>query len=97
MSRMIANSFVSYELTPQEEQAGTILSHNQKMVLQNKLCLIAEAKLALTFDPSNIQKFLQEEAELQGQLGILTWLLESSLALEVSLESTSPTNQPVVS
>ena len=82
---MIANSFVSYALTTAEEQAGTILSQPQKMVLQNKLCQLAETKLRLTFDPDNIQKYLQEEAELQGQLGILTWILESSSQVESQL------------
>jgi len=85
MSQMIANSFVSYALTTAEEQAGTILSQPQKMVLQNKLCQLAETKLRLTFDPDNIQKYLQEEAELQGQLGILTWIFESSSQVEAQL------------
>jgi len=87
MAQMITNSFVSYVLTSAEEQAGTILSQNQKMVLQNKLSQVAEAKLRLTFDPANIQQFLQQEAELQGQIGILTWLLDSSTELELSLSN----------
>jgi len=84
MAQPAINSFSSYILTTAEEQQGMQLNHEQKMVIQNRLCQIAEAKLALTFDPANVQRFLQEEAELQGQIGILKWLLASSAAVEAN-------------
>ena len=87
MSQIRVNSFTSYDLTSAEEQAGSILNHNQKLVLQNKLAFLAETKIRLKFDPSHVQEFLQQEAELQGQIGILTWLLETSAQIENQLVS----------
>lgn len=74
------SSFVSYILTEGELKAGSHFSVEQKAVIQNLISDIAEEKVALTYDPNNPLKFTQAEAELQGKIGILKYLL--------SLEST---------
>lgn len=72
------NIFSSFNLSPEEEEAGQILQPLQRMVLQNKLSAIAQDKLNIEFDPLNPQKFIQNEAFLAGQLSIISWLLDSS-------------------
>lgn len=78
MSTPRITSFTSYNLTAEEYTSGTILSVLQVQVIQNLICDTAEAKIALTFDTANPQSFIQKEAELQGQIGILKHLLALS-------------------
>lgn len=78
MATKSANTFSSYELTEEEELLGSILNIHQKYVLQNLRCNYAEQKLQLKFDPLNPQEFIQIEAELQGQLKLLEFLLVQS-------------------
>ncbi len=79
MATVNTNSkFVSYILTDQEQRQGSILSHLNKMVIQNLINLCAEEKVAMDFDPDAPQKFLQQEAELKGQILILQQLLIAS-------------------
>ena len=77
----IESSFLTFTLTPAETKAGSTFTLDQKAVIQNLIGGIAEEKIALTFDPTNPQVFIQREAELMGQLGILKYLLslESSI------------------
>jgi hypothetical protein len=70
------SSFVSYQLTPGELEAGSHFSPEQRAVIQNLIAETAEEKVSLTYDPSNPLKFTQAEAELQGKIGILKYLLE---------------------
>lgn len=85
MATIVTNSFTSFQLSTQEEEAGSILSELQKMVLQTKLSGIAEEKLNLAFDPLNPQGFIQREAELTGQMNIIKWLLDTSYSVESAL------------
>jgi hypothetical protein len=75
-------SFVSWILTPEEEAQGSVFSLTQKQLIQNRIAVLAEEKLALTYDPNEPMKFLQTEAELQGQIGILKYLLTMSQDVE---------------
>lgn len=70
--------FTSWILTPQETTQGTILSTLQEQVIQNQIAALAQEKTLLKFDPANIHSFLQREAELQGQIGALSFLLTQS-------------------
>lgn len=70
------NKFVTYNLTPEEENIGSTYNVLQLAVLQNRRAEIALAILNLTFDPTHPEKFLQSEAELRGQMGILDWQFE---------------------
>lgn len=85
MQQLQVNTFFSYELSQSEEEAGQVFTREQKMVLQNKLASIAQDKLNLTFDPANVNQFIQREAELQGQMGVINWLLDTSNQVEEAI------------
>lgn len=72
------SSFIKYNLTPDEFKVGCTFSPEQRAVLQNLISDAAEEKVTLTYDPENPLKFTQVEAELQGKIGILKYLLELS-------------------
>lgn len=55
------------------------------MVIQNLICDIAEKRIAMVLDPLNPVAYAQEAAELQGQMGILKFLLECSQTANPSL------------
>lgn len=82
MKPNLESSFISYSLTPAQILAGSTFTLDQKAVIQNLIGGIAEEKIALTFDPTNPQVFIQREAELMGQLGILKYLLSLASSLE---------------
>lgn len=70
------SSFVRYEMTESEIKAGSVFTLDQRAVMQNLIADAAEEKIALTFDTNNPQQFIQREAELTGQIGILKYLLD---------------------
>lgn len=72
--------FTAWILTPEELKAGSILNDAQIKVLQNQLAEIASEKVSLTYDASNPLEFAQREAELQGQMGIIEYLLSQHQA-----------------
>lgn len=78
MARLVPNRFSSWELDQQEKLQAAMLTDLQAKHIQNLICEAATEKNALTFDPQNPQQFLQKEAELQGQIGILEYLLAVS-------------------
>lgn len=83
MASLKISSFQSWNLTEQEILSGSILTTMNKCVIQNRIVEIAEEKLALTIeDPEKMAKYFQREAELQGQLLALNWLLHCSEAAE---------------
>lgn len=79
------SSFVSWILTPQELQAGSILTTLQKQVIQNMIWQAASERISLPFLDENKQR----EAELQGRIAALTSLLDLSAEAE-----TPPINIP---
>ena len=82
MSQLIPNSFSSYTLSSYEEEAGSVITLEQKQVIQNKLSSIAEQKLNLVFDPANISDYPIQLSYLQGQLDGIRWLLDTSVQVE---------------
>lgn len=75
MARLIPNRFSSWELDSQEKLQASMLTDLQTKHIQNLICVAALEKSSLTFDPQNPLQFTQKEAELQGQIGILEYLL----------------------
>lgn len=78
MATLVPNTFSTYNLTEPEEYAGSVLSQEQIYVIQNLLSDCAAERLNLTYDATNPHRFLQQEAELQGKIGILRYLLDRS-------------------
>jgi hypothetical protein len=81
------NLFHSYTLSSQETLIGSILTNLQKQCIQNQISQIAHEKLKLKFTPNDVSSFLQQEAELQGKLNALEYLLELSHQAEVDTNS----------
>jgi hypothetical protein len=67
--------FTKTVLAPSEELAGFNLPVLTRAVLHNLRVDIAEQRLALDLDTRNVTAFVQAEAELKGQLGILNYIL----------------------
>lgn len=82
MAHLISNSFSSYSLSEEEVTQGTILTLTQQQVIQNRLVIIAEEKLALEYDSTSPSAFMQQEAYKKGQIDILRYMLDDSLALQ---------------
>ena len=85
MATVKPNTFTSYEFTNRELLAGSVLSGEQKAVIQNELASIAEQRLNVDFDPSNPLVFAQQEAFLRGQISILRVMLLRSDECELQL------------
>ncbi len=90
------NPFQAWVLSPEEQIQGQVLTSLQKQVLQNEMATLASKRISLQFDPEHPLKFQQEDAELQGQIGILSYLFEMSLRAEKILNDGRP-NHIVIS
>lgn len=90
MPKPIINQFSSFELTESEQLAGTILTYEQKLVLQNQLAMISAEKLALVANPHSYAEFIQQEAYKAGQIAVLQYILDSSLASELAVATPDP-------
>jgi len=88
--------FQSWVLTQEEYIQGKILSLAQKQNIQNQICALAVRKnnLAPDFSDSGKYKFLQEEAEIRGQMGGLTFLIELSNETEAALQQQAQSSLP---
>ena len=71
--------FSSFSLTPQEQIAGSILTQEQKLVIQNLISERAELKLSL--EPDDLQ-FTKQASYYAGQIEILEYLISSSISIE---------------
>jgi len=93
MATAIDNEFSSYELTDEEAIQGAIFTITQKQVMQNHLAQIAGEKLALEFDVTNPNKFIQDDSYKKGQLDFVKYLIDCSLVAEEQLKLQA-SNQP---
>ena len=69
------SQFIEWEFSEAELETLPGFSFEQKQFLQNELAAAVSEKVALTFDPEHPLKFAQQEAELQGKIGLLKYLL----------------------
>lgn len=70
--------FASWNLSEQELMQGSILSTPQEQVIQNQIAQLAQEKLLLKFTPDSLYAYAQREAELQGQINALQFLITTS-------------------
>lgn len=85
MAVQAQTTFSSFTLTEQEQLAGSCLTLEQKLFLQNALALAAEEKLSLVPDAASYSSFIQQEAHLAGQIAAYRYLLDCSTASEEAL------------
>jgi hypothetical protein len=85
MATVKQNTFTSYDFTDRELLSGSVLTGEQKNVIQNELATIAESRLAIDYDPANPLAFVQQEAFLKGQISILRVMLIRSDECEMQL------------
>jgi len=90
MSRIIPNSFTSYELTEKEELQGSIFNTSQLEVLQNTQANVATEKLNLELDPEHPTDFIQQEAYKKGQLDLITNMIDKSIVSAEELANPTP-------
>jgi len=72
------NPFHAFKLAEDEILQGGVLSPLQKQVIQNMIAQHAVDRLNRKIDVDNIMKTVQEDAENQGYLKALRFLLENS-------------------
>lgn len=88
MSTITRSTFTKYEFTELEFQSASLLHEEQKRWYQSQLATLAEARISLLPDPNNYSAFIQQEAELRGQMSSLQYLLDcSDLAEQAVLEA----------
>jgi len=89
MATIIPNTFTTYLLSKEELLHGTILTTVQKQCVQNQIAYLAEQKLSLKYLPETPNVFLQQEAELQGQIIALKYLISLSENAEAEVNQSA--------
>jgi len=75
MSHVLPNRFTQYHLSSEELSTASEFSTLQLQLFQNLLAEAALQKLSLLYTPGEPLLYAQQEAELQGKIGILEYLL----------------------
>lgn len=75
MSYLLPSIFSKYYLNEEEQKLANTLTTLNVQNMQNLMCSAAEEKSALEPDSEHIQKFIQKEAYLSGQISILQMLI----------------------
>ena len=92
MAQLTPNKFSSYEMLPEEEEAGSILSGLQRMVLSNKQAIIAQEKLNIVLTPENLADFQMQHAYKQAQLDLIDYLFDLSDSTELLIKERQAQN-----
>ena len=86
MPKQLLNSqFIEYEFSEEELNTLPGFTLEQRQFLQNELAAAVSEKVALTFDPEHPQLFMQTEAELQGKMNVLKYLLSLNPKLQIEI------------
>lgn len=88
MATLNPSAFCTYILSEREEQEAKLLSPQTKMWIQNVLAESAAERLTLTLNPEHPLPFMQAEAEIQGKVGILRYILAEAAEAEELLTRT---------
>jgi len=75
MSQLLSNRFTQFSHSSLEQLEGVNFTQLQREVIQNLISEAALEKVALLFNSNNPLQFAQQEAELQGKIEILEYLL----------------------
>ena len=84
------SAFTKYELTEEEMKLATSLNICTLALLQNLAAAAAEKRLALAPDGAKLHEFLQQEAELKGEIGAYQYLLALAETDAVSPNQVAP-------
>ena len=85
--------FVSWDMTPQEVLAASMLTTGQRQHVQNIIASYAMEKLQRKIDPINPIVTIQQDAESAGQISALQYLLDLSDQAEAAMRK-SPEPDP---
>lgn len=88
MSYPIPNQFTSYHHTEEEVLQSHLFTALNLEMLNNELSSLSSQKLAITIDPANPTKYIQEEAYIRGKIDNLMWLIEVSRLSTQEIAST---------
>lgn len=78
-----------FEFTEAETKQAMILPEINRQFIMTQICDLALEKENLSFDTANHLQFIQREAELKGQIGILQFLLDCHENTITELEANS--------
>jgi hypothetical protein len=87
------SSFIRYTLTEDELTVGSILTTLHKQCIQNQIAEAAEQRISIRMDPQNPLQSLQEDAELQGRILALKYLIQLSDSAELQLKQAATNSQ----
>lgn len=82
------SAYTLYDMTEEQALAGSVLSFEQRAVIQNRRMETIAQKLSLrpeSLTQDGKESYWQQEAYLRGQLDILTYILEMSDAAQSAL------------
>lgn len=79
---MDTSKFVKFPLSDKDVMLGQQLTTLNRQVIHNLRTDLAEEKLALKFTPNDVLSFAQQEAELQGKILILSYILDCADAAQ---------------
>jgi len=85
----LLSSFISYNLSEDEILFGSVLALGQKQCIQNQISVLAEQRISLRYTPDSPMTFVQQDAELQGQIIALRYLITLSDSAETQLLSSA--------
>jgi len=92
MGTIVPTTFTRYSMTEEEQMQNSVLSELQLQLIQNERANIAEQILGLKLDPVSPGDFMQQESFLKGQLMILGYIIDRSVAAVTALNKISGTN-----
>lgn len=91
MTNIVANSFTTYQLTDEEMLVGSVLTIQQREVLQNLLSVNAEEMLTLDYDVDKPLSFVQQQGYKRGWIDCLKYILDASQsAIELNQQPQQP-------
>lgn len=85
MARLQPNAFSSYELEESEILGGQVLNLSQKIIVQNKLSIVAHQLIGLKFTSQDPIEFAQQQAYWLGKKDQLEELLQDSSDAEAAI------------